>query len=97
VLWALLLASHLPIGMREAGMVLPVSMEGLQGLPQLGLPRWQADPHVIGFCQSAVVTLGGLGSVVVLRRMLCNQRKAWLAACMVLISVAGCGRWLVGS
>ncbi|WP_115119614.1 sigma 54-interacting transcriptional regulator [Synechococcus sp. UW105] len=97
VLWALLLASHLPIGMREAGMVLPVSMEGLEGLPQFGLPSWQADPHVIRFCQSAVVTVGGLGSVVVLRRMLCNQRKAWLAACMVLISVAGCGRWLVGS
>ena len=97
MLWALLLASHLPIGMREAGMFLPVSMEGLQALPPLGLPNWQADPHVIRFCQSAVVTVGALGSVVVLRRMLCNQRKAWLAACMVLTAVAGCGRWLVGS
>jgi len=56
LLWALLLARHLPLGMGEAGLLLPASF----GAP--ALPHWQADPHVIAFCQSAAALVGVAGS-----------------------------------
>ena len=46
LLWALLLARHLPMGMLEAGTVMPV-----------GWPRWSADPHVLAFCQTLVIAI----------------------------------------
>ncbi|WP_115024606.1 4Fe-4S binding protein [Synechococcus sp. UW69] len=84
LLWALLLARHLPIGMAEAGTVLPD-----------GWPQWSADPHVIGFCQSVVVLIGWVGAVILSRRLLDLNRRAWVRGTMVLLLVSLSGRWLV--
>ena len=84
LLWALLLARHLPIGMAEAGTVLPV-----------GWPQWSADPHVIGFCQTVVVLIGWVGAVILSRRLLDLNRRAWIRGSMVLFLVSLSGRWLV--
>jgi polyferredoxin len=89
LLWGLLLARHLPLGMAEAGLVLPVSFSDPL------LPAWSADPHVIGFCQSAVVLLGWAWAVVLLRRLLANRRAAWLSASALAMALALGGRWLV--
>ena len=89
LIWALLLARHLPLGMGEAGLLLPVSF-GLSSLP-----AWQADVHVIGFCQSAAVLVGLLGAVVLLRRQLANSRPAWVGASALALALAAGGRWLV--
>jgi NAD-dependent dihydropyrimidine dehydrogenase PreA subunit len=109
LLWALLLARHLPIGMAEAGAVLPVSFAPLVGAGDTGwldtwlvtwlaaLPAWRADSHVIAFCQSAAVLLGWLAAVVVLRRLLANHRAAWLGASALALLLACCGRWLVAA
>jgi hypothetical protein len=109
MLWALLLARHLPIGMAEAGAVLPVSFAPLVGAGDTGwldtwlvtwlaaLPAWRADSHVIAFCQSAAVLLGWLAAVVVLRRLLANHRAAWLGASALALLLACCGRWLVAA
>ena len=84
LLWALLLARHLPIGMAEAGTVLPD-----------GWPQWSADPHVIGFCQTVVVLIGWVGAVILSRRLLDLNRRAWIRGSMVLFLVSLSGRWLV--
>lgn len=88
LVWALLLARHLPIGMAEAGQLLPVS--GWRSAPS-----WQADPHVIAFCQSAAVLLGLVWAWVLLRRQLANSRLAWFSASALALVLAGAGRWLV--
>jgi polyferredoxin len=93
LVWGLLLARHLPLGMAEAGLLLPVSVG--EGLGDLALPAWSADPHVIGFCQSAVVLLGWSWAVVLLRRLLANRRSAWLSASALALALALGGRWLV--
>jgi polyferredoxin len=95
LVWALLLARHLPIGMAEAGLVLPVSVASLAPPWAASLPRWSADPHVIGFCQSAAVLLGFSAAVVVLRRMLQSNRLAWLSSTALALLLALGGRWLV--
>jgi hypothetical protein len=99
LIWALLLARHLPLGMGEAGMVLPVSLAPVTQRidPQwlAVVPSWQADPHVIGFCQSAAVVVGVVWAVVLLRRQLANNLTAWLGASLLAISLAAAGRWLV--
>jgi len=89
LIWALLLARHLPLGMGEAGLLLPVSF----GLPSL--PSWQADGHVIAFCQSAAVLAGLMGAVLLLRRQLANSRPAWVGASALALALAASGRWLV--
>jgi polyferredoxin len=95
LVWALLLARHLPLGMAEAGQVLQISLAPLgQGWSALA-PVWRADPHVIAFCQSAVVLLGLAAAVVLLRRLLQNQRLAWLGASALALLLALGGRWLV--
>lgn len=95
LVWGLLLARHLPIGMGEAGALLPVSLSPL-GIPwQDALPLWRADSHVIGFCQTLVVVLGLAMSVVLLRRQLATHRSAWLGASGLALVLAAAGRWLV--
>ncbi len=84
LLWALLLARHLPIGMAEAGTVLPH-----------GWPQWSADPHVIGFCQTLVVGIGWIGAAILSRRLLDLDRRAWVMGSMMLLLVSFSGRWLV--
>ena len=99
LIWALLLARHLPLGMGEAGMVLPVSLapvtQRIDPHWMAMVPSWQADPHVIGFCQSAAVVVGVVWAVVLLRRQLANNLTAWLGASLLAISLAAAGRWLV--
>ena len=84
LLWALLLARHLPMGMLEAGTVMPV-----------GWPRWSADPHVLAFCQTLVIAIGWAGAVVLTRRLRTPKRWEWLSCSMVLLSISCAGRWLV--
>jgi polyferredoxin len=99
LLWALMLAHHLPLGMAEAGRVLPVSwspLVGAEGWPALPpLPAWSADGHVIGFCQSLAVAVGLAGSVVLLRRLLVPDRFGWLALALLALGLAAAGRVLV--
>jgi hypothetical protein len=107
LLWGVMLAHHLALGMAEGGRVLVVSAapllsswrleEGLsQPLSLLGqLPAWSADLHVIGFCQTLAVALGLAGSVVLLRRLLLPGRLGWLVQATITLVIAGAGRWLV--
>jgi NAD-dependent dihydropyrimidine dehydrogenase PreA subunit len=109
LLWGLMLAHHLALGMAEAGMVLPVSAapllvesrfgEGAGSLAAVlaGLPAWAADPHVISFCQTLAVGLGLIGSVVLLRRLLLPDRISWLLQAGSTLIVAAAGRWLIGA
>jgi polyferredoxin len=101
LIWGLLLARHLPIGMAEAGALLPVSLAPLapaDGAPWLlALPSWRADSHVIAFAQSLAVFSGLAAAVVVLRRLLANSRPAWLAASALALVLAIAGRWLVAA
>ena len=97
LIWALLLARHLPLGMGEAGQLLPVSLSPLNGTWTESLPSWQADDHVIAFCQSLVVLLGWGSSVVLLRRQLATHRAAWLGASGLAVALAMAGRWLVAA
>ena len=84
LLWALLLARHLPLGMLEAGTVHPA-----------GWPQWSADPHVIGFCQTLMVAVGWGGSVVLLRRLLVQNSRQWVFSSLTLLILSLAGRWLV--
>ena len=107
LLWGVMLAHHLALGMAEGGRVLVVSAaplvsswrleEGLsQPLSLLGhLPAWSADLHVIGFCQTLAVALGLAGSVVLLRRLLLPGRLGWVLQAAITLVIAGAGRWLV--
>jgi NAD-dependent dihydropyrimidine dehydrogenase PreA subunit len=86
LLWGVLLARHLPLGLGEAGQLLTVSFGP-------DWPGWSADPHVIGFCQTLAVITGALGSVVLLRRMLRQEGGLhWLAA-LATVLLAAAGRW----
>ena len=84
LLWSLLLARHLPLGMGEAGLIFPP-----------GWPSWSADPHVIGFCQTLAVLIGWGGAIVLTRRLLDLNRWQWLTSSMVLLIISSGGRWLV--
>jgi hypothetical protein len=88
LLWALLLARHLPLGLEEAGLLLPVSF----GWP--ALPYWQADPHVLAFCQSAAVLMGSLGTALLIPRFQPAGWSRWGTLALTLLLAAG-GRWLV--
>lgn len=92
----MLLARHLPLGMAEAGRLLPVSLAPL-GLPwSARLPVWSADPHVIAFCHSLVVGFGGAAALVLLRRLL-NGRRWQLAGLAAALLLAAGGRWLIAA
>jgi polyferredoxin len=88
LLWALLLARHLPLGLEEAGMVLPVSFAWSV------LPHWQADPHVLAFCQSAAVLVGALGTALLIPRFQPGGWSRW-GTLMLTLLLAAAGRWLV--
>jgi len=90
LLWALLLARHLPLGMGEAGLLLPASF----GAP--ALPHWQADPHVIAFCQSAAALVGVAGSALLLPRFLPAGAGRW-GGLLLAMGLAAAGRWLVAA
>ena len=97
LVWALLLARHLPLGMSEAGLLLPVSLSQMD-LPWMESPPfWSADSHVIGFCQTTAIATGVLWSIVLLRRQLMAERRTWLtaSACVSLLALGG--RWLVAA
>ncbi|MEB3349385.1 MAG: 4Fe-4S binding protein [Cyanobacteriota bacterium] len=94
LLWALLLARHLPLGLLEAGEILPVSLAPWPELAR-GLPGWSADPHVLGFCQSVVLIAGGIGSLVILRRLLQPSRRVQIVWFGLVLLLTATGRWLV--
>ena len=97
LLWALMLAQHLPLGMAEAGQLLPVALAPLGSGSLLNGWQWSADGHVIAFCQSLVVALGVLASIVLLRRLLQLEFRHWLwLRGLPLLRGAG-GRWLVAA
>lgn len=93
LLWALLLSRHLPLGMAEAGRLLPVSVAPLTPAAAR-LPAWSADSHVIAFCQSAAVLLGLAWTAVLLRRLWPAPRLQ-LAGLGIAVLLAAAGRWLV--
>jgi polyferredoxin len=95
LLWGLMLADHLPLGLEEAGRFLPVSLAPWQPAGADQLPFWQADHHVVAFCQTAVVLLGLAGTVVLLRRLLLPLRWSWLGWSCLALALSGVGRWLV--
>lgn len=95
LIWALLLTRHLPTGLSEAGQLLPVSLAAMNWSWTQSLPAWQADFHVIAFCQSTVVLIGWGGSVFLLRRQLATDRMAWLGASGFALGLTLAGRWLV--
>ncbi|HYP03816.1 MAG TPA: 4Fe-4S binding protein [Cyanobium sp.] len=97
LLWALMLADHLPLGMAEAGLVLPVSVAPWWPEAPGWLPAWSADGHVIAFCQSLVLAVGVAGSVVLLRRLLQPLRWGWLALGWLALGLGAGGRWLVAA
>lgn len=86
LLWALLLARHLPMGMLEAGILLPP-----------GWPSWSADPHVLGFCQTLTVIIGWTASSVLTRRLLNVSRWHCFLASVAIALIGFGGRWLVSA
>ena len=97
LVWALLLARHLPLGMSEAGQLFPVSLAPRDWGWSQTLPTWRADSHVSAFCQSTFVLLGWGASVALLRRQLANHRTAWMGASGLALVLALAGRWLVAA
>ncbi|SBO42044.1 4Fe-4S binding protein [Cyanobium sp. NIES-981] len=102
LLWGVLLARHLPLGMAEAGMLLPVSLMPLDASlvdPSLlgALPGWRADPHVVAFCQTAAVGLGSLGSLLLLRRVMRQRGPRLLLGSGAVLALSVLGRWLVAA
>jgi hypothetical protein len=81
--------------LEEAGRFLPVSLAPWQPAGADQLPFWQADHHVVAFCQTAVVLLGLAGTVVLLRRLLLPLRWSWLGWSCLALALSGAGRWLV--
>ena len=84
LLWAVMLARYLPLGMAEGATLLPSAW-----------PQWSADFHVISFCQSFVIALGWIGTVLLLPRLITKQRLEWLLGSGVMLLTALMGRWLV--
>ena len=95
LLWALMLAHTLPLGMGEGGLVLPVSLASVT--PGWAAPGWSADPHVVAFCQSVVTGVGVIGSVVVLRRLLPSDGLGSLLLPGLALALGLAGRVLVAA
>ena len=60
-----------------------------------GWPEWQADPHIIGFCQPLAITIGLGTALVMVRRLPVPNRRTMLVGSMVLLLLGLGGRWLV--
>jgi len=105
LLWGLMLADHLPLGMAEAGRILPVSLAPITPLLASHLnggllehwPTWSADPAVIGFCQSLLILPLPLAGLVLQRRLLPLAWRGSLLLTGVAIGLAAVGRWLVAA
>jgi polyferredoxin len=97
LLWALMLAHSLPLGMGEGGLLLPVSLAPLAPRLAAGLPAWSADPHVVAFCQSLATAVGVAGSAVLLRRLLQPTGMGWLALSALALGLGVAGRVLVAA
>jgi hypothetical protein len=105
LLWGLMLADHLPLGMAEAGRILPVSLAPITPLLASHLnggllehwPTWSADPAVIGFCQSLLILPLPLAALVLQRRLLPLAWRGSLLLTGVAIGLAVVGRWLVAA
>ena len=95
LLWALMLAHTLPLGMGEGGLVLPVSLASVT--PGWAAPGWSADPHVVAFCQSVATGVGVIGSVVVLRRLLPSDGLGSLLLAALALALGLAGRVLVAA
>jgi transcriptional regulator with AAA-type ATPase domain len=95
LLWGLLLAQHLPMGMEEGGRVLAVSVSRRWPAVASTLPAWSAHPSVVAFCQSLAVLTGVVGSIVLLRRLLLPGRWRWVWLSWLALGVGIGGRWLV--
>ncbi|MGB7565380.1 MAG: 4Fe-4S binding protein [Prochlorococcaceae cyanobacterium] len=95
LLWGLMLARFLPLGLAEGGQLLPVSLQPLLGAWARQLPSWSADPHVIGFCQSLALLAGVAGSLVLLRRLLLPGARAFWWGSALALMLGSSGRWLV--
>jgi len=100
LLWGLMLADHLPLGMAEAGRILPVSLAPLTraagGLIEQ-LPAWSAAPAVIGFCQSLLILPLPLASLALQRRLLPMAWHGSLLLALLAATLAAVGRWLVAA
>ena len=94
LLWAMLLAQHLELGMAEAGQLLVVMAPSSWSQIHV-LPAWSADGHVIAFCQSLTLVVGVVGSVVLLRRLLLPGRWRWLIVSWLALGLGIGSRWLV--
>ena len=94
LLWAMLLAQHLELGMAEAGQLLAVTAPSSWSQIHV-LPAWSADGHVIAFCQSLTLVVGVVGSVVLLRRLLLPGRWRWLIVSWLALGLGIGSRWLV--
>ena len=105
LLWGLMLADHLPLGMVEAGRILPVSLAPLTSLLPSGLngdllerlPAWSADPAVVGFCQSLLILPLPLAVLVLQRRLLPLAWRGSLLLTGGAVGLAVLGRWLVAA
>jgi hypothetical protein len=69
-------------------MLLPVSFSWP------ALPHWQADPHVLAFCQSAAVVAGALGTALLIPRFQPGGWRRWGTMALAVV-LAAAGRWLV--
>ena len=96
LVWALMLSRYLPLGMVEAGQLLPVSAFPWQGAAAALWPSWSADQHVVAFCQSAVIAVGLIWSLVILRRLLLTSPRLLGLGSTLAIALALGGRWLTG-
>ena len=95
LLWGLLLAQHLPMGMEEGGRLLAVSFS--PRWPEMAslMPVWSSDSSVVAFCQSLAVVTGVVGSVLLLRRLLLPGRWRWVWLSWLTLGLGIGGRWLV--
>ena len=50
---------------------------------------------VVGFCQSGLITIRQISSVVLARRLIIPERFNWELGSMVMLVLSCAGRWLV--
>lgn len=71
------LAYYLPLGLGEAGQLLPVTFATF-GLDGTSLPSWQAHPAVIGFLQTTTLVVSTLASLLLSQKIARSPlRQMW--------------------